>query len=113
MQERERVAVLTLGGGDKGKVGAECLRAERGTVAETDFAEDDGESEALLGLVVGGLHAVDVEEGEDSMGVAFRVGEPLPEVFGMGMVQGRAADGIEFTLKFRLARLGFRERDVA
>ena len=111
MQESERVAVLTLGGGDKREIGAEGLRAEHGTVAETDLAEDDRQSEALLGMVVGGLHAVDIEEGEDSICIAFGVDDSLSEIFAMGIVQARPANGIEFALQLRLAIPGPGEGD--
>ena len=113
LEESERVTQLTFCGGDEGKVGAECVGAERGAAAEADFTEDDRKSEALLGMVVGGLHAVDVKEGEDSICVAVRINESLPEIFGMGIVQVRAADGVESTLKLGLTRPGFEEGNAA
>jgi len=79
------------------------LCAERGTITEADFAEDDGESEALLGMIVCGFHAVDIKESEDSICVAVRGDESLPEIFGIWIVQVGAADGIESALKFRFA----------
>ena len=109
LEEREWVTLLALGGGDERKVGAEGLRADGGPVAETDFAEDDGETEGLLCVVVGGFHTVDIEEGKDTIGIAVWINESLPEIFGMGIVQAGMADGIEYALTFRFARLGFRE----
>ena len=109
LKESERVTILAFGGDDERKVGAESLCAESGAITEADFAEDNRESETLLGMIVGGFHAVDVEEGEDAVSIALWINESLPEVFSIGIVQVRAADGIECALKFRFARLGFGE----
>ena len=62
LKEGEGIALLTFGGGEEREVDAEGGRTESGAIAEADLAEDDGESEALFGVMVGRFHTVDVEE---------------------------------------------------
>lgn len=100
---------MALGRDDERKIGAESLCAERGTIAEADFAEYDGESEALLGVIVGGFHAVDVKKSEDAVCIAVSINKPLSEIFGIWVAQMRVADGVDSSLKLRFARLGFGE----
>lgn len=112
LEETEGIALLTLSGGEEREVGAEGLGAERGAITETEFAEDNGAAKTLLGLVVGGGHAVDIEEGEETEGIALRIKESLPEVFDAGMSERGAADSPQLTLERRFAALGFGESDT-
>lgn len=95
MEEREGVALLAFGGRDERKVRAEGFGARIGTVPEADFAEDDREPETLFGMVVGGRHTVDIEESEDSVGVALGIDESLAEILGVGIIKRLSAEGGE------------------
>lgn len=101
LEEEERVSLLPLGGDDQGKIDAKRLSSLLRTIAETDFAKDDGKSEALLSMVVGGGHSVDLQEGQDTSGIPLGVDQPLPQILGFGMKQGPATDGFEPALKRR------------
>lgn len=108
LKEGQGVAPLSLGGGQQREIGAEGGCAQSGAISEADFAEDDRESEALLGVIIGGFHAVDVEEGKEAQGVALGIDESLPEVFGVRMNQGCATKRAEAVLErgFALSRGG-------
>ena len=93
--------LLPLGRDDQGKIGAECLSPLRGTIAKTDFAKDDGQSEALFGMVIGGRHPVDLQEGKDTSGIPPAVDQALPQILGFGMKYGPAAEGFEPALERR------------
>jgi hypothetical protein len=68
-KESERIALLAFRRDDAGKVGTDGRCPESGTIAEAYFPEDNRESEALLGMIVRGLHAVDVKESENARGI--------------------------------------------
>ena len=98
MKEGERIAVLALSRCDEREVGADCLRTGKRAVAEAYFAKDDRETERLLGMVIGGFHAIHIEESKNAVGIALRIDEPLPEILGIGIVQWMTADIVEFAL---------------
>ena len=105
-EEFERIPVLTFGGGQQREIDAEGRRAQRGTVAEADFSKDHRQAQALLGLVVGGRHAVDREKGEKLCAAALRVDQALPEVFDCRISEGISADDTQTFLEPRRLALG-------
>ena len=95
LQELERIAVLALGCSQQREIGAEGRCARCGAVAETDFTEDDREPEALLGMIVGRFHAIDVQKAEDAVGIACGIDESLAELFGVRPSQRGTANSME------------------
>lgn len=98
-QEGDGIEFLAFGGVEDGEIDGEGVSALGGAVAKDDFAEDDGQAEGLFGMVVGGRHAVDVEEGEETVVVAFGIEEPDAEGLGIGVRNGVGAKGMELVVE--------------
>src|SRR6202165_4585884 len=64
-EEGECVTLLLLEGGGHGEDALDEAAAPLAVGAEADLAPDDGVAESALGLVVRGLDAVGVDEGEE------------------------------------------------
>lgn len=48
-----------------------------GAAAKGDLAKDNRKAQSLLGMIVGGWHAFDFEEGEEIAGIAFWIDETI------------------------------------
>lgn len=64
LEQCEWILALAFGRGCEREVHGKRLSTVERLAAEGDLAEDDGESERLLGVVVGRRHTRDLKEGE-------------------------------------------------
>ena len=106
LQDGDGIEFLAFGGVKDGEIDGEGMSALGGSVAEDDLAEDDGQAEGLFGMVVGGRHAVDFEEGEEAVIVAIGIEEPEAEGLGIGVRDGVGTKGMELVVELGDAVLG-------
>ena len=90
-EQLDGISSLSFCGGQQREVYRQRPSAAERSAAEGYLAEDHGEAERLLCMVVGRWHAVDLEEREEICGIAFRVGNPLSEVLRVRVLQGALA----------------------
>ena len=93
-QDGDRIEVLALDGLEHGSVDGQCVCVQIGPAAKNHFAEKNLMPERLLGLIVGGGHAVDFEESEKAVVIARGIEEAQAEFFGLHIWQGVRTDGM-------------------
>ncbi len=95
-----------------GQVDREGLCAPQGSAAETDLLENDRQSQGLFGVVVGRWHILDLEECEEILSVAFRIGKSLTQILGILLGQRLPSKRVEDTLEPGDVSLCRLERDA-
>jgi len=101
MKERDGVELFAFRGMEDGEIDRQSVGAMSRTIAEDDFAEDDGMAEGLFGVIVGGGHAVNAQESEEAVVIALWVDEALAQVLGFRTRNRFAADVAEPTVERR------------
>lgn len=82
------------------------MSALGGAVTKDDFTEDDGQAEGSFRMIVGGRHAVDFEEDEEAMVVAFGIEESEAESLGIGVRDRVGTKSVELAVELWDAGLG-------
>lgn len=86
-------------GEQQGEINGQGICPEKRAIAETEFSEDDGTSERLFSVVVGGWHAVNIEKGEEVWRIAFGLRKAAAEVLCIGFGEWLATNPTECALK--------------
>ena len=106
-----RIELLALDGVKNRKIYGERVRIVVGSAAKNIFTKQDRLSECLLGMVVGGRHAVDFEESEEPIKIAFGVEYSQAEFLSIGIRQWVCADGVKTFVETGYASKGGAKRD--
>ena len=84
-------------------------RAEFLAIAEDDFAKDDRMAQDLFGVIVGGRHSVDFQEGEQTGMIPVGIQKSPAKVFCLRMAESVFADAMKSAVKRGDAGFGLGE----
>ena len=113
MDERNRVQLLTLDRIKDGEINSQGESSLFGTIAENDFAKDGRMTKGLFGMIVGGRHSRDFQEGKEAVKIPFRIEKSLAKILCFRVMKSFFTEMEKAIAKRRDPRFGLSKGNVS
>lgn len=95
-EQVDRIDHLSFGGREQGQVDRQVLSAFQGSASKRYFPENHGQSQGAFRVVIGRLHSIDFQEGEQAIAVALE-GRERGQSYKMMIWVDLSVEGINLT----------------